>query len=264
MTRSSPAPAIQLVTFGCRLNLVESEAMRRAAAQAGRDNLVIVNTCAVTAEATRQARQAIRRLARENPGAEIVVTGCAAQIDPLRFAEMPEVARVIGNARKTDPETWAEPWADPSSKGDFGRAMQAVTSPLAPQEGVEDHTRAFLAVQTGCDHRCTFCVIPYGRGPSRSSKPEAILAAVRGLTDKGFREIVLTGVDLTSYRRGSRRRFQVGRPRQGHPSRRSRPRTAAALLDRLHRGRRRSDRRLRHGAASRRRICICRFRPATT
>ncbi len=197
MTRSSPAPAIQLVTFGCRLNLVESEVMRAAARNAGRENLVIVNTCAVTAEATRQARQAIRRLARENPGAEIVVTGCAAEIDPLRFAEMPEVARVVGNARKTDPETWAKPWANPSAKGDFGRAM--VTSPLAPQEGVEDHTRAFLAVQTGCDHRCTFCIIPYGRGPSRSSKPEAILAAVRRLTDKGFREIVLTGVDLTSY-----------------------------------------------------------------
>ncbi len=210
MTRSSPAPAIQLVTFGCRLNLVESEAMRRAAAQAGRNNLVIVNTCAVTGEATRQARQAIRRLARENPGAEIVVTGCAAQVDPLRFAEMPEVARIIGNARKTDPETWAEPWADPSAKGDFGGAMQAVTSPLAPQEGVEDHTRAFLAVQTGCDHRCTFCVIPYGRGPSRSSKPEAILAAVRGLTDKGFREIVLTGVDLTSYRADPGGEFRLG------------------------------------------------------
>ncbi|MGO9673738.1 MAG: tRNA (N(6)-L-threonylcarbamoyladenosine(37)-C(2))-methylthiotransferase MtaB [Methylocella sp.] len=192
MTRSSPSPGVKLVTFGCRLNLVESEAIRAAARNAGRDNLVIVNTCAVTTEATRQARQAIRRLARENPGAEIVVTGCAAEIDPERFAEMPEVARVVGNIRKTDAETWAKPWAKPLAAADFGRA-------LAPQEGVEDHTRAFLAVQTGCDHRCTFCIIPFGRGPSRSSPSEAILASVRRLADKGFREIVLTGVDLTSY-----------------------------------------------------------------
>jgi threonylcarbamoyladenosine tRNA methylthiotransferase MtaB len=192
MTRSTPSGSVKLVTFGCRLNLVESEAIRAAARNAGRENLVIVNTCAVTAEATRQARQAIRRLARENPGAQIIVTGCAAEIDPLRFAQMPEVARVVGNARKTDPETWAESAPEQSATGDFGRAM-------APQEGVEDHTRAFLAVQTGCDHRCTFCIIPFGRGPSRSSKPEAILSAVGRLAGQGFREIVLTGVDLTSY-----------------------------------------------------------------
>jgi threonylcarbamoyladenosine tRNA methylthiotransferase MtaB len=192
VTRSSAAPGVKLVTFGCRLNLVESEAVRRAATLQGRDNLVIVNTCAVTAEATRQARQAIRRLARENPGAEIIVTGCAAEIDPLRFAEMPEVARVIGNARKTDPDVWAKALSAPPATADFDRA-------ITPQEGVEDHTRAFLAVQTGCDHRCTFCIIPFGRGPSRSSPPEAILSAVRRLSDQGFREIVLTGVDLTSY-----------------------------------------------------------------
>ena len=192
MTRASAAPGVKLVTFGCRLNLVESEAMRRAATLQGRDNLVIVNTCAVTAEATRQARQAIRRLARANPYAEIIVTGCAAEIDPLRFAEMPEVARVLGNARKTDPDIWAKALSAPPATADFDRAM-------APQEGVEDHTRAFLAVQTGCDHRCTFCIIPFGRGPSRSAAPEAILSAVRRLADRGFREIVLTGVDLTSY-----------------------------------------------------------------
>ena len=192
MTRSTPCGDVKLVTFGCRLNLVESEAMRRAAAAAGHDNLVIVNTCAVTAEATRQARQAIRRLARENPGAEIIVTGCAAEIDPLRFSEMPEVARVIGNARKTDPGTWATSAGGPLATDGFSHA-------LAPQEGVEDHTRTFLAIQTGCDHRCTFCIIPFGRGPSRSATPETILSAVRRLGDKGFREIVLTGVDLTSY-----------------------------------------------------------------
>ncbi|VTZ49435.1 Threonylcarbamoyladenosine tRNA methylthiotransferase MtaB [Methylocella tundrae] len=187
---------VEVLTFGCRLNLVESDAMRRAAEEAGQDGLVIVNTCAVTAEATRQARQAIRRVKRERPGARIIVTGCAAQIDPLRFAEMPEVARVVGNAEKTDPATWAPATSGRVSVSDI---MQAGPPPKAPSEGVEDHTRAFLAVQTGCDHRCTFCVIPFGRGPSRSSPPETILSAVRRLTDKGFREIVLTGVDLTSY-----------------------------------------------------------------
>ncbi len=167
--------------------------MRRAARGAGRDNLIIVNTCAVTAEAARQARQAIRRLAHENPGAEIVATGCAAEVDPLRFAEMPEVARIVGNARKTDPSVWAK------AASDFGTGWSApTTAPLGPQEGIEDHTRAFLAIQTGCDHRCTFCIIPFGRGPSRSTPPDAILAAVQRLAED-FREIVLTGVDLTSY-----------------------------------------------------------------
>jgi threonylcarbamoyladenosine tRNA methylthiotransferase MtaB len=194
------------VSFGCRLNLVESEEMRRAAQAAGRENLVIVNTCAVTAEATRQARQAIRRLAREHPDAEIVVTGCAVQIDPLQFAGMPEVTRIVGNAGKTSAAAWDLPRAPrqecacaPATVPDIMRAVHPL---LAPDEGVEDHTRAFLAVQTGCDHRCTFCIIPYGRGPSRSAPPEAILSAVRRLTGRGFREIVLTGVDLTSYDAG--------------------------------------------------------------
>lgn len=191
---------VEVLTFGCRLNLVESESMRRAAEEAGRGGLVIVNTCAVTAEATRQARQAIRRIKRERPGAEIIVTGCAAQIDPLRFAEMPEVAQVVGNAEKTNPATWAPAeTAAHSERVKVSDIMQAVLPPTAPSEGVEDKTRAFLAVQTGCDHRCTFCVIPFGRGPSRSSPPETILSAARRLSDKGFREIVLTGVDLTSY-----------------------------------------------------------------
>jgi threonylcarbamoyladenosine tRNA methylthiotransferase MtaB len=195
VTHSGSTPDVRLVTFGCRLNLVESEAIRAAARTAGRDNLIIVNTCAVTAEATRQARQAIRRAARENPAAEIIVTGCAAEIDPMRFAEMPEVSRVIGNARKTDPRTWA----DAAQVGVDAPGIMQETAAPPPNEGVEDHTRAFLAIQTGCDHRCTFCIIPYGRGPSRSSPPEAILASVRRLAASGFREIVLTGVDLTSY-----------------------------------------------------------------
>ena len=186
---------VEVLTFGCRLNLVESEAMRRAALVCGRTNLVIVNSCAVTAEAVRQARQTIRRVKRERPGAEIVVTGCAAQIDPQRFAAMPEVFRVIGNEDKTDPVSW---------KGGGVRVkvsdiMTARAAPKILSEGVEDHTRAFLAVQTGCDHRCSFCVIPFGRGPSRSVPPHEVMRAAQRLTSKGFREIVLTGVDLTSY-----------------------------------------------------------------
>jgi threonylcarbamoyladenosine tRNA methylthiotransferase MtaB len=187
---------VEVLTFGCRLNLVDSEAMRRAARSAGRDGLVIVNTCAVTAEAERQARQAIRRVRRERPGAEIVVTGCAAQIRPGAFAAMPEVSRVIGNSSKSDPAVWS------TGAGDRVRVSDVMTPEGAPSvlaEGVEDHTRAFLAVQTGCDHRCSFCVIPFGRGPSRSAPPAEIEAAARRLAAQGFREIVLTGVDLTSY-----------------------------------------------------------------
>ncbi|WP_395664601.1 tRNA (N(6)-L-threonylcarbamoyladenosine(37)-C(2))-methylthiotransferase MtaB [Methylocella sp.] len=193
---SAPAETpfgVRVESFGCRLNLVESEAMRRAALAAGRENLIIVNSCAVTAEATRQARQTIRRLARENPGAEIVVTGCAAEVEPGRFRAMPEVARVLGNAAKSDPVVWSR--RDAAAPG----VMERPAAPLPLAQGVEDHTRAFLAVQTGCDHRCTFCVIPYARGPSRSAPPDEILDAARKLSARGFREIVLTGVDLTSY-----------------------------------------------------------------
>jgi threonylcarbamoyladenosine tRNA methylthiotransferase MtaB len=186
---------VEVLTFGCRLNLVESEAMRRAALACGRSNLVIVNTCAVTAEAARQARQAIRRVKRERPGAEIVVTGCAAQVDPHRFAAMPEVFRVIGNAEKADPASWARGGV----RMDVSNIMTAKAAPTILSEGIEDRTRAFLAVQTGCDHRCSFCIIPFGRGPSRSVPPDEVTRAVRRLTGNGFREIVLTGVDLTSY-----------------------------------------------------------------
>ncbi len=206
MTRADAAPGVDVLTFGCRLNHVESEEIRRAALAAGRQNLVVVNTCAVTAEAVRQARQAIRRAARENPGAEIVVAGCAAQIDPLRFADMPEVARVVGNRAKTIAATWARaPQADGAVPTAIPDIMQSVEAPLIPGEGVEDHTRAFLAVQTGCDHRCTFCVIPFGRGPSRCAPPEAVVASARRLADSGFHEIVLTGVDLTAYDAGGLR-----------------------------------------------------------
>jgi threonylcarbamoyladenosine tRNA methylthiotransferase MtaB len=187
---------VEVLTFGCRLNLVESEAMRRAALACGRTNLVIVNTCAVTAEAARQARQAIRHIRRERPGAEIVVTGCAAQIDPHRFAAMPDVFRVLGNAEKANPANWA---GEGGVRVDVSNIMAAKAAPEILSEGVEDRTRAFLAVQTGCDHRCTFCIIPFGRGPSRSVPPDKVIHAARRLTGNGFHEIVLTGVDLTSY-----------------------------------------------------------------
>jgi threonylcarbamoyladenosine tRNA methylthiotransferase MtaB len=187
---------VEVLTFGCRLNLVESEAMRRAAVACGRSNLVIVNTCAVTAEAARQARQVIRRVKRARPGAEIVVTGCAAQIDPHRFAAMPEVFRVLGNAEKANPASWA---GEGGIRVDVSNIMAAKVAPEILSEGVEDRTRAFLAVQTGCDHRCAFCVIPFGRGPSHSVPPDKVIHAARRLTGNGFHEIVLTGVDLTSY-----------------------------------------------------------------
>ena len=177
--------AVEVVSFGCRLNLVEGEAMRRAAEAAGRRNLAIVNSCGVTGEAARQARQAIRRLRREAPDRAIVVTGCAAEMEPDRFAAMAEVDTVVGNRGKTDAATWLGGFADPTR------------SPL--EQGREDHTRAFLAVQNGCDHACTFCAIPRGRGASRSAPLAEIVAAASGLAAGGFREIVLTGVDLTSY-----------------------------------------------------------------
>jgi threonylcarbamoyladenosine tRNA methylthiotransferase MtaB len=187
---------VEVLTFGCRLNLVESEAIRRTALACGRSNLVILNTCAVTADAVRQARQTIRRVKRERPAAEIVVTGCAAQIDPGQFAAMPEVFRVLGNAEKANPASWAH---GGGVRVDVANIMAAKAAPGILSEGIEDHTRAFLAVQTGCDHRCSFCVIPFGRGPSRSVPMEEVIRAACRLSDKGFREIVLTGVDLTSY-----------------------------------------------------------------
>ncbi len=187
---------IEVVTFGCRLNIVESEAIRRAASAAGRA-VVVVNTCAVTGEAVRQARQTIRRLARENPEANIVVTGCAAQIDPARFAGMPEVFRVVGNGEKTRPETWTNlasaPRVGVAPAGDMRGAANFSVDSLAGQ------TRAFVEVQNGCDHRCTFCVIPLGRGPSRSATVEHVVGQTRRLAENGYREVVLTGVDITSW-----------------------------------------------------------------
>jgi threonylcarbamoyladenosine tRNA methylthiotransferase MtaB len=188
----------RVVTFGCRLNSFESEVMRSHAAAAGLQNAVIVHTCAVTAEAERQARQAIRRARREHPAARIVVTGCSAQIEPERYALMPEVDQVIGNDRKLDPSLWRElaEGGQPIVIGDI-MAVRGTAGHLV--DGLDGRSRAIVQVQNGCDHRCTFCIIPYGRGPSRSVPIGAIVAQTRRLVESGYREVVLTGVDLTSY-----------------------------------------------------------------
>ena len=192
---------VDLVTFGCRLNVVESEAMKQAALEAGHDNLVIVNSCAVTAEAVRQARQTIRRLKRERPDTRIVVTGCAAQIEPEKFASLTEVSTIIGNAEKTKSATWAA-----LAKNNAGVARIQVSDIMAVTQTArqvpdrfEGHTRAFVEVQNGCDHRCTFCVIPFGRGNSRSTPVGQVTDQIARLVDQGYAEAVLTGVDLTSY-----------------------------------------------------------------
>ncbi len=188
----------EIITFGCRLNAYESEVMRAHARAAGLDDAIIVNTCAVTAEAERQARQAIRRARRRRPGARIVVTGCAAQIDPGRFAAMAEVDRVIGNDRKMRADTWTglEGGTERVRVDDIMAVRQTAGHLI---DGFEGKARAFVQVQNGCDHRCTFCIIPFGRGPSRSVPIGAIAAQVRALVAGGCREVVLSGVDLTAY-----------------------------------------------------------------
>ena len=185
----------KVITLGCRLNAFESEVMRKQAAEAGLEDAVIVNTCAVTAEAERQARQTIRRVRRENPEAEIIVTGCAAQLNAAAFARMPEVTRVLGNEEKLDPGHLAG-----------GGPAVAVADIMTVREtaphlisGFEGRSRAFVQIQQGCDHRCTFCIIPFARGPNRSLSPAAITEQVRVLVELGYREVVLTGVDICSY-----------------------------------------------------------------
>jgi threonylcarbamoyladenosine tRNA methylthiotransferase MtaB len=185
----------EVITLGCRLNAYESAVMRELAAAAGACDTVIVNTCAVTAEAERQARQAIRKARRARPGATIVVTGCAAQIAPEKFAAMPEVDRVIGNAEKMRAETFAAPAPRVAVSG----IMDLRETAAHLLSGFEDRARAFLQVQQGCDHRCTFCIIPYGRGPSRSLPAGAVVEQARAFAQAGIAEIVLTGVDLTAY-----------------------------------------------------------------
>src|SRR5512146_3350952 len=186
--------SVDVVTFGCRLNTYESEAIRREAAAAGVDDAVIVNTCAVTAEAVRQARQTIRRLKRERPHQRIVVTGCAAQTEAGNFAAMAEVDRVVGNEEKFDARIWSS--TDKIAVSDI---MAVKTMRPHTIDSIEGRARAFVQVQNGCDHRCTFCIIPYGRGNSRSVGVGEVVAEARRLAEAGFPEIVLTGVDLTSY-----------------------------------------------------------------
>jgi threonylcarbamoyladenosine tRNA methylthiotransferase MtaB len=200
--------SVEIVTFGCRLNTHESEIMRNRANEAGLTDAVVVNTCAVTAEAVRQARQTIRRLRREKPNARIVVTGCAAQTEPATFAAMPEVDRVVGNTEKFDVSAWRDTRAA-FARGAFGLdaeekivvndIMAARETALHLIDGIEGRARATVQIQNGCDHRCTFCIIPYGRGNSRSVPMGEIVAQVRKLVENGYREIVLTGVDITSY-----------------------------------------------------------------
>jgi threonylcarbamoyladenosine tRNA methylthiotransferase MtaB len=192
--------SLDVVTFGCRLNIAESEAIRRHASAAGLADAVVVNTCAVTGEAVKQARQAIRRLRRERPNASIVVTGCAAQIDPKTFAAMHEVDRVLGNEEKLSATTWTS--LDSVARISVGDIMAARTAAPHGLDGIAGHTRAFLQVQNGCDHRCTFCIIPFGRGNSRSVPPGEVVAQAHRLVESGYREIVLTGVDITSYAPG--------------------------------------------------------------
>ncbi|MEM7569413.1 MAG: tRNA (N(6)-L-threonylcarbamoyladenosine(37)-C(2))-methylthiotransferase MtaB [Pseudomonadota bacterium] len=188
--------APDIITFGCRLNIYESEVLRdQLSAQTG--DVAIFNTCAVTAEAVRQARQAIRRTRRERPDAKIVVTGCAAQIDPDAFAGMPEVDRVVGNSHKAQPQAFDFALEQPKVISSDIMAVTETAGHLLP--GFADKARAFVEIQNGCDHRCTFCIIPYGRGNSRSVPAGAVIEQIRALVGSGYKEVVLTGVDLTSY-----------------------------------------------------------------
>jgi threonylcarbamoyladenosine tRNA methylthiotransferase MtaB len=191
--------APQIITFGCRLNAYESEAIRTHAKAAGLENAVIVNTCAVTAEAVRQSRQAIRKARRSNSNAKIIVTGCAAQIEPATFSAMPEVDLVLGNSEKLRSESYADFGVAETERVRVNDifAVREIASHLV--DSFEGRARAFLQVQNGCDHRCTFCIIPYGRGNSRSVPMGAVVEEARRLCEHGYGEIVLTGVDLTGY-----------------------------------------------------------------
>ncbi|MBW0157008.1 tRNA (N(6)-L-threonylcarbamoyladenosine(37)-C(2))-methylthiotransferase MtaB [Sedimentimonas flavescens] len=193
-------------TLGCRLNAYETEAMKELSAQAGIENAVVVNTCAVTAEAVRKAKQEIRRLSRENPGAPIIVTGCAAQTEPETFAAMEEVTRVIGNHEKMLAETWSGIGAEMRGPDFIGETEKVQVDDIMSVKETAGHLidgfgrhRAYVQVQNGCDHRCTFCIIPFGRGNSRSVPAGVVVEQIKRLVDRGFNEVVLTGVDLTSW-----------------------------------------------------------------
>ncbi len=204
VTRDLPM-APKFTTLGCRLNAYETEAMKDLSQEAGLSNAVIVNTCAVTAEAVRKARQEIRKLRRENPESTIIVTGCAAQTEPETFANMAEVDRVIGNTEKMQPSTWNSMAQDlggfigETEKVQVDDIMSVTETAGHLIDGFGTRSRAYVQVQNGCDHRCTFCIIPYGRGNSRSVPAGVVVDQIKRLVDKGFNEVVLTGVDLTSW-----------------------------------------------------------------
>ncbi|MGB6949139.1 MAG: tRNA (N(6)-L-threonylcarbamoyladenosine(37)-C(2))-methylthiotransferase MtaB [Methyloceanibacter sp.] len=189
---------IEIITFGCRLNAYESEVMRKHAENAGLEAAVIVNTCAVTQESVRQARQAIRKARRQRPDAKIVVTGCAAQIDPAAFAAMAEVDHVIGNHEKTQGATFRALGGE-TERVRVNDIMSVTETAGHLIEGFGGQARAYVQIQNGCDHRCTFCIIPFGRGPSRSVPAGEVVAQIRKLVENGYAEIVLTGVDVTAY-----------------------------------------------------------------
>jgi threonylcarbamoyladenosine tRNA methylthiotransferase MtaB len=201
LTLLTPIPAprddVEVITFGCRLNAYESEVVRARAAEDGLTDAVVFNTCAVTAEAVRQARQAIRKARRARPGARLIVTGCAAQIDPDAFAAMPEVDQVLGNGLKTRAGAYLPDPDAPRVRINDIMSVQETAGHLI--DGLKDRARAYVEIQNGCDHRCTFCIIPYGRGNSRSCAAGDVVEQVRRLAAAGFAEVVLTGVDLTSW-----------------------------------------------------------------
>ncbi len=199
--QTQEANGVDILTLGCRLNSYESEVMRNHASDAGLNDAIIVNTCAVTNEAVRQARQTIRRARKDRPDTPIIVTGCAAQVDPDMFANMPEVTRVIGNNEKMQAETFqpANLLNETAPKAVVNDIMSVTETAGHLVDGLEGRARAFVQVQTGCDHRCTFCIIPYGRGNSRSVPAGEVVDQVRQLVAKGHYEVVLTGVDLTSW-----------------------------------------------------------------
>ena len=191
----------QILTYGCRINTYESEIIRNLTRSSGIDDILVINTCAVTAEAERQARQAIRRARRSNPDLKIIVTGCSAQINPDQYSSMDEVDFVFGNEEKLKTTMW-ETIQNSGSLTQVNDIMSATEITPLLINGYKERARAFVQVQQGCDHRCTFCIIPFGRGPSRSKPVGEVVREVRSLVENGYKEVILTGVDLTDYGKG--------------------------------------------------------------